>query len=138
MTDLIILVTKKIIWPTKKAALGVVTDFYVPIWVIGFCVPTYNIHGREWWLSAMNNKCFEIKKFVRNAFSSNLETQISRFFPSVNSKETQLLGKIAVQKSAWVKECPPSRITSGVKMGYHKISISLFNASLCYLHLNCK
>ena len=110
MTDLIILVTKKIIWPTKKAALGVVTDFYVPIWVIGFCVPTYNIHGREWWLSAMNNKCFEINYWE----------------------------KIAVQKSAWVKECPPSRITSGVKMGYHKISISLFNASLGYLHLNCK
>ena len=39
----------------------------------------------------MNNVCFEVKKYVGNEFSSNLETQISKIFSSVPDKVLERL-----------------------------------------------
>ena len=52
----------------------------------------HNIHREKWCLSAMDKISFEVKKYVGNAFSRDLETQILKF-DLANSKETQSLRK---------------------------------------------
>ena len=71
---------RKLVWTTNKAVLGrCVTDFNAPIWKIGLCI-TYHQSKKftqgKWYLSAIGNVFFEVKKCVENAFYRDLETQI--------------------------------------------------------------
>ena len=52
----------------------------------------HNIHGKKWFLSAMDKMFFEVKKCVGNVFSRDL-------------KKLNLWEKTAVEKSAWIKAC---------------------------------
>ena len=62
-------------------------------------------------LSAMNKMCFGVKKCIRNAFSSDLETRISKKIPlgalltQQKIRKLNLWEKTAVEKSAWIKAC---------------------------------
>ena len=80
------LVTKQMVWTTKKAALGVYywllcTDLGDGILFI--LSLNQNMHGEKWYLSAMDKMSFEVKKCVGNAFSRDLETQLLKFPPSL-------------------------------------------------------
>ena len=35
-----------------------------------------NMHGEKWYLSAMDKMSFEVKKYVGNVFSRDLDTQL--------------------------------------------------------------
>ena len=92
---------KKLWWSNNKVALGVCywllcTDLGDRI--LCTSTPNHNIHGEngvyQRWTMCVSGK----KKCIRNAFSSNLETKISKNFPrcptdSTKSKENQSLGK---------------------------------------------
>ena len=55
----------------------------------------------------------EVKKCIRNAFSSDLETKISKKIPlgalmtQQKVRKLNLWEKTAVEKSAWIKACLP-------------------------------
>ena len=61
----------------------------------------------------MNNLCGEVKKCIRNAFSSDLETKISKKIPlgalmtQQKVRKLNLWEKTAVEKSARIKACLP-------------------------------
>ena len=73
------------IWLQKKYYLptmqpwGFVTNFYAPIWVMGFHVLDHQtIIFRGDVFNSGGQYAFEVKKCVRNALFGHLETQISK------------------------------------------------------------
>ena len=66
-----VLLQKKWYEPQRRQPWEFITDFYAPIWVIGFCV------------FAMDKMFFKARKCVGNAFSRDLETQMLEFPPSL-------------------------------------------------------
>ena len=75
----------------QKDSLRGVTDFYAPIWVVGYCVVYHQtiIFRGKWCLSVMDSVCFEVE------VSEMYFTMIwrSKFTDLISSEKTESLGK---------------------------------------------
>ena len=98
---------KKLVWPTNKASFGVCYRLLcnnLEDGIVCTLSPNQEVHSQgKWYLSAMDNVFFEVKKCMENAFSRDLEIQIY-WLSKQNSKKNSIFGKkTAVDKSAWIK-----------------------------------
>ena len=105
------LVTKKLVWPTNKAALGVC--YWLLCTNLGnrilFTLSlNHNFHQEKGVYQQWPMCPLKSKSVSEMHFPAIWRIKFEKFFPwcptdSANSKETQSLGKTAVEKSAWIK-----------------------------------
>ena len=79
----------KLVWPTNKAPMGCVTDFYAPIWVIRFCVAYhYTIIFTEKMVLITDGQRMLWSQKVGNAFPSDVDVFLLVLWFSITHTQT--------------------------------------------------
>ena len=107
-------------------------------WILCTLSQNHNIHWGKWCLSAIDNVCIEVKKFVgkemhfpviwRSIFQN---CPLGALITQQTVKKLNLLGKTEVEKSAWIKAYSLKEVISKDLRLYVEIGMSSNHCKFC-------